>query len=59
VDALGAALARACGDEALRADLIARGRTRAAEFSWERTARAALASYRASVKKSESAPCPR
>ncbi len=35
--ALAAALARAIGDSALRADLAARGRRRAAEFSWRRT----------------------
>jgi glycosyltransferase involved in cell wall biosynthesis len=37
--AIAAALARVLSDPALAADLRARGRLRAAEFSWERTAR--------------------
>jgi glycosyltransferase involved in cell wall biosynthesis len=38
-DAIAGALARVLGDAALAADLRARGRKRAAVFSWERTAR--------------------
>lgn len=45
--ALAAALDRLLTDGALRADLGARGRARAATFTWERTARATLAVYRA------------
>ena len=45
-DALTAALRRALTDEAIRADLRARGPLRAAGFSWEATARATLAAYR-------------
>jgi glycosyltransferase involved in cell wall biosynthesis len=40
--ALGAALARLLGDAALADELRVRGRARAAEFSWERTARETL-----------------
>ncbi|HEX3878562.1 MAG TPA: glycosyltransferase family 1 protein [Bryobacteraceae bacterium] len=36
-------------DEALRADLIAKGRAQASRFSWERTARAVLEIYRDSA----------
>jgi glycosyltransferase involved in cell wall biosynthesis len=36
-------------DEALRAELIKRGRAQAARFSWERTARAVLEIYREAV----------
>jgi glycosyltransferase involved in cell wall biosynthesis len=46
VDAIGAALRRLLADEALRADLIARGRARAAVFSWDATAAGTVASYR-------------
>lgn len=45
VDALAGGLGRLLADERLRADLVRRGRERAAGFGWERTARAALASY--------------
>jgi glycosyltransferase involved in cell wall biosynthesis len=44
--ALRAAVHRVVADPALRADLSARGRARAAAFSWERSARAHLAAYR-------------
>lgn len=47
VDALADALARALDDEALRADLIEKGRERAAEFTWERAALALRGRYAA------------
>ena len=47
VSALTAALARIWGDEALRADLRARGLARASQFSWDRTARLTLDVYHA------------
>jgi glycosyltransferase involved in cell wall biosynthesis len=47
VDALAAALDRALTDEALRADLIAKGRTRARQFSWAKSARQLLEIYHA------------
>ena len=40
VDAMASALLRVATDDALRADLVARGRTRAGALTWERTARA-------------------
>jgi glycosyltransferase involved in cell wall biosynthesis len=43
--AIGAALPRLLSDAALRATLVAAGRARAAEFTWERAAAATLASY--------------
>jgi len=49
VDGLAAALSRVWQDEALRADLRARGLARAGEFSWERTARLTLDAYRAAI----------
>jgi glycosyltransferase involved in cell wall biosynthesis len=42
---LAAALARVGGDEALRRDLSERGRRRAAEFSWARSARRHVEAY--------------
>jgi glycosyltransferase involved in cell wall biosynthesis len=45
-EALAAALLRLIEDEALRADLRARGPLRAADFTWERAARETLAVYR-------------
>jgi len=45
VDSIGAALADVAGDEALRRRLAARGRERAAEFSWARTAEQTRAVY--------------
>jgi glycosyltransferase involved in cell wall biosynthesis len=51
VAGLADALARALTDEALRADLSARGRDRAATFSWAATARATLDAYRDAVGK--------
>ncbi|MBI4571395.1 MAG: glycosyltransferase family 4 protein, partial [Chloroflexi bacterium] len=47
VGALADALGRLLADEGLRAGLRARGLARAAEFSWERTARETLAIYHA------------
>lgn len=44
--ALAAALERALTDSALRAELRCKGLQRAAQFSWERTARETLAVYR-------------
>ena len=46
-DALGDALVRYLGDDALAASLRARARPRAAEFSWDRAAADTLALYRA------------
>jgi glycosyltransferase involved in cell wall biosynthesis len=43
--ALTEAIERLLHDEWLREDLIARGRARVKEFTWERTARGALQSY--------------
>jgi alpha-1,3-rhamnosyl/mannosyltransferase len=47
VSAIAAALARLIDDEQLRADLKQRGLARAAQFSWEHTARLTLAAYHA------------
>ena len=47
VPALAAALTRIWRDDALRADLKARGLARASQFSWDRTARETLDVYRA------------
>lgn len=46
VDALASALGRLLTDDALRGDLRRRGLARAAEFSWERTARETLSVYK-------------
>jgi glycosyltransferase involved in cell wall biosynthesis len=43
------ALGRLDGDEALRADLVARGRERAARFTWERAAAAHVDLFRAAT----------
>jgi glycosyltransferase involved in cell wall biosynthesis len=45
-DAWAAALERIAGEERLRRELSERGRRRAAEFTWERSAAATLAAYR-------------
>lgn len=55
--ALGAALARVVRDEALRADLVARGRARAAAFTWQGAARA-LARVYAAAHERRPAPAP-
>lgn len=49
VGAIAEALAAALTDDGLRADLVARGRRRAATFSWAATARATLDAYREAV----------
>lgn len=46
---LVALLRRVTTDRAFREDLIARGRARAAEFSWERTARETIAVYERAI----------
>jgi glycosyltransferase involved in cell wall biosynthesis len=46
VESIAAALSEVAGDEELRSRLVARGRQRAAEFSWKRTAEQTLAVYR-------------
>jgi alpha-1,3-rhamnosyl/mannosyltransferase len=46
-DALGDALRRVVRDEVLRADLIGRGRSRLADFTWERSAAGLVAVYQA------------
>jgi glycosyltransferase involved in cell wall biosynthesis len=48
-EAMARALHRAVADEALRADLIARGRARSAEFTWEATARGTLSACEEAV----------
>jgi glycosyltransferase involved in cell wall biosynthesis len=46
VDDIAAAMRRLWADEALRRDLVARGRERVKEFTWERAARTYRAHYR-------------
>ena len=46
VDSLADAIARLATDDALRHELAQKGRTRAAEFPWSRTAEATLETYR-------------
>jgi glycosyltransferase involved in cell wall biosynthesis len=46
VDAIAASLRQLLTDEDLRHNLRARGRERAAQFSWEKTARETLSAYR-------------
>jgi glycosyltransferase involved in cell wall biosynthesis len=48
-DDIAAALGRVLGDSALRDDLIARGRARAARFSWRTTAERTLQAYRRAI----------
>lgn len=45
-EAFAEAIERLAGDETLRADLSARGLSRAAEFTWERAVKATVAVYR-------------
>jgi glycosyltransferase involved in cell wall biosynthesis len=45
VEDIASGLERILGDEALRADLITRGRARVGQFSWERSVRAIHAHY--------------
>jgi glycosyltransferase involved in cell wall biosynthesis len=49
VESIVAALSNVSGDERLRTRLRARGRERAAEFSWQSTAERTLAVYRDAV----------
>jgi len=56
VDALADALTQVCDDADRRADLAARGRRRAATFSWDRCADGLVALYR---RAAEEAPCGR
>jgi alpha-1,3-rhamnosyl/mannosyltransferase len=46
VDALAGAIGEVAGDDALRRDLVQRGRARAARYSWDRCAGELLALYR-------------
>jgi alpha-1,3-rhamnosyl/mannosyltransferase len=46
---IAAAVDRLLADDALRADLAARGRERAAGYSWQRTADGTLAAYDAAL----------
>ncbi len=48
-DAIAAACDQLLGDAALRDDLAARGRARAAQLTWEDTARATLRAYRRAI----------
>ena len=50
VDALAAAIRDLWRDDALRADLRARGLARARDFSWERTARLTVAVYASALR---------
>jgi glycosyltransferase involved in cell wall biosynthesis len=50
VEQMASQLARLAGDESLRRELSARGRVRAAAFSWERAARETLAIYRRALR---------
>ena len=45
VEDIAAALGRVLGDAELRASLVAKGRVRVQDFSWERSARAIHAGY--------------
>jgi glycosyltransferase involved in cell wall biosynthesis len=51
-DAIAAGIVRILTDDALRADLAAKGPARATTFSWESTARATLAAYRQAAEMS-------
>ena len=50
-DAIAAGLVRILTDEALRAELMAKGPLRAASFSWATTARATLDAYRDAMER--------
>jgi glycosyltransferase involved in cell wall biosynthesis len=50
VDAMAATIGRLLGDGDLRGALAQRGRQRAAQFSWDNTARLTLAAYRCAAK---------
>ena len=49
-DAMAIAISRVLGDGGLRQTLIERGRRRCGAFTWERTARATLASYQKALE---------
>jgi glycosyltransferase involved in cell wall biosynthesis len=51
VESIASALSNVAGDEELRKRLIARGRQRAAEFSWKQTAEQTLVVYRDAVSR--------
>jgi glycosyltransferase involved in cell wall biosynthesis len=46
LDAMAEAMERVASDSTLRSDLAARGRQRAASYTWERAAREVLRAYR-------------
>ena len=50
IDAIGTALDRIVEDASLRAELAARGRARAATFTWEQTARRTLEAYQGALE---------
>jgi glycosyltransferase involved in cell wall biosynthesis len=50
VESIASALARLLSDSTLAAELAARGRLRAQEFTWRRTAELTLASYRRAIE---------
>jgi glycosyltransferase involved in cell wall biosynthesis len=52
--AIAAAIERLLDDPARRSELVARGRARPAEFTWERAARGTLESYRRAIRSRES-----
>jgi len=52
--AIAAAIERLLGEQALRERLRARGAERAREFTWERTARLTLESYRVALQRQQS-----
>lgn len=51
VDSIASTVRRAIADPDLRADLQRRGRARASQFTWERTARQTMAAYRLAAGK--------
>jgi glycosyltransferase involved in cell wall biosynthesis len=58
-EAIAAALARLCGDGALRARLSDAGRRQAARFDWDAAARATVASYRRALGADAAVTVPR
>jgi glycosyltransferase involved in cell wall biosynthesis len=59
VDQIAGAIRSLLGDPQLRARLAEAGRRRAAEFSWERTARGTIATYRRAVEARSPSRSPR
>jgi glycosyltransferase involved in cell wall biosynthesis len=55
VDGMAEQIRRLCQDVSLRTELMMRARARAAEFGWDRTARATLAVYRRVLSRAASA----